>query len=428
MEKWSEHTGIPLTYELHTNEMTYAKLNVELILGTGAYDAIPIEAAWACEWSPYLWDIYELADEFDPGGRASFVADVEQNYSAILRQISNREGKIVGVPICTYQDNMWIRQDAFDDPTEQANFLAEYGYELKVPTEWEELYDQGEFFTRKKGELFKGEPLPFDLYGIMLEGKSEVNDDISAEIWGRGGHWFDIIRDEQGRAIEYVITEENRRVVREALASEKKQLQWASSLCLNNYYPELIPTWNEGKCIIWPHEYSTLMAWGSEVLDNVPGAKLSFHPGIGGTGLYVGHYPPGVPKDSQNPEAAYWLMRYFASEEAQREMFENGGPITRMDILRDPKYQTAEWATFCGPYGKSLDDIFTNYQTAEVVNDYIWFNTTAGGKMYEMTIVECHDAMTGRKTIEEAADDILRQMIELETKFGDMPIRSEIEL
>ncbi len=36
MKRFSEHTGIPLTYELHTNEMTYAKLNVELILEMGS--------------------------------------------------------------------------------------------------------------------------------------------------------------------------------------------------------------------------------------------------------------------------------------------------------------------------------------------------------------------------------------------------------
>jgi multiple sugar transport system substrate-binding protein len=427
MKKFSEHTGIPLTYELHTNEMTYAKLNVELILGTGAYDVIPVEAAWACEWSPYLWDIYELADKFDPEGRAALAADVEQNYSAIIRQISDTAGKVVGVPICTYQDAMWFRQDAFDDPTEKANFKKRYGYELKPPTTWKELFDQGEFFTRKKGELFKGKPLEWDLYGLNVEGKSEINDDISAEIWGRGGHWFNIIRDKQGKPIEFVITEENRRVIKEALASEKKQLQWASPICLTSYYPDLVPLWNEGRVIVWPHEYTTLMGWAAEVLDNIPGAKLGFSPGINGTGLYVGHYPPAVPKSSKNPEAAYWLMRYFASYEAQKEMFEKNGPITRMDILRDPKYQTAKWARFCGPYAKVIDDILTNYQTAEVTNDYIWFNTAAGCKMYEMTIVECHDAMTGRKSIEKTANDILKQMMALQKKFGKIPIRSEIE-
>ena len=120
-------------------------------------------------------------------------------------------------------------------------------------------------------------------------------------------------------------------------------------------------------------------------------------------------------------------MRYVASYEVQKELFEKKCPITRKDILRDPKYQTAKWASFVGPYAKAMDDVLTNHQTAEVVNDYIWFNTAAGGKMYEMTIVECHDAMTGRKTIEKTANDILKQMMAMQIKYGKIPIRSEIE-
>ena len=426
MKRFSEHTGIPLTVELHTNEMTYAKLNVELILGTGAYDVIPVEAAWTVEWSPYLWDLYELADKFDPEGRAGLVADVNQNYSAIIREISDTTGKVVGVPFCTYQDLLWFRQDVFDDPTEKENFKKKYGYELKPPTTWKEIYDQGEFFTRKKGELFMGKPLKWDLYGLNVEGKTEINDDISAEIWGRGGNWFDIIRDKQGKPIEFVITEENKRVIKEALASEKKQLQWASPIALTSHWADLTPLWNQGRVIIWPHGYSVIASWGSEVEDNVPGAKMGLSAGLG-TALYPGHYPPAVPKGSKNPEAAYWLMRYFASYEVQKELFEKKCPITRKDILRDPKYQTAKWANFVGPYAKAMDDVLTNHQTAEVVNDYIWFNTAAGGKMYEMTIVECHDAMTGRKTIEKTANDILKQMMAMQIKYGKIPIRSEIE-
>ena len=428
MKEWAEYTGIPVTYEIHTNEMTYAKLNVELVLGTGAYDLVPVEAAFMCEWAPYLWPLYELADEFDPGGRASMAIDLEQHYSAILREGSDRDGTIYGCPLTTYQDAMWLRLDAFEDATEQADFSARYGYALKPPTEWEELYDQGEFFTRKKGELFKGKPLPWDLYGLNVEGKSEINDDISAEIWGRDGHWFDIVRDHEGKAIEYVVTEANRQVLREALTSEKMQLQWASPICVTSYWNDLVPLWREGRVIIWPHQYIHFTGWGREVEGIIPGAKMGLARGINGTGLYTGHYPAAISVGSKNPEGSYWLVKYLNSFEAQTAMFEDNNAVTRMDILRNPKYQTPEWAGFQGPYALALDDIFTNVQTWDVVNDYIWFNSTAGGKMYEMTIVETHEAMTGRKTIEQATDDILRQFIELETKFGDMPMRSEIEL
>ena len=441
VNKWAEHTKIPMTYELVTFSLVYPKLNLELIAGTGAYDMIPVEASYSCEWSPYLWDIYEMADEFDPGGRAALAADVAQIYPAILRQTSDRAGRLCGIPFFTYQQALWLRQDVYDDPTEQANFLAECGYELAPPTTYDELYAQEEFFTREKGELLKGEPLEWDLYGCAIGGRVEINDDTSADIWGRGGHWFDIIRDEQGNAIEYVVTKENKEVIGEALTSMKKQFQWASPGCLTGYWNDFVPAFIKGRHIIMPHNYACHLPWASGIFDEVPGAEIGLYQGVGvgGTGIYCGNFFQGFPKGSKNPEAAYWLMRYIASYAAQKEMVEAGNSGTRMDILRDPKYATGitmvpeyggvichDQSGTVGALAAILDGTLTNNQTAEVVNDYIWFNSSAGGKMYEMTMILCHEAVAGIRPIDETVDEIVRQMIDLETKFGDIPIREEL--
>ena len=63
-----------------------------------------------------------------------------------------------------------------ENPTEQENFKAKYGYELpSPPVTTDEVHDVAEFFTRKKGELLCGEPLTDDLYGITLMGKRHVS-------------------------------------------------------------------------------------------------------------------------------------------------------------------------------------------------------------------------------------------------------------
>lgn len=115
-----------------------------------------------------------------------------------------------------------------------------------------------------------------------------------------------------------------------------------------------------------------------------------------------------------------------------------GNSGTRLDILRDPKYATGitlvpeyggvichDQSGAVGALAAILNETLTNHQTAEVVNDYIWFNTSAGGKMYEMTMILCHEAVAGTRTIDDTADEIVRQMIDLQTKFGDLPIREE---
>ena len=437
--KWAAHTGIPMTYEIVTFSVVYPKLNLELIAGTAAYDMIPVEAAYTCEWSRYLWDIYEMADEFDPGGRAALAVEIEQNYPAIIRQTSDRAGKLCGVPFFTYQRALWLRQDAYDHPSEQANFKAKYGYELVPPTTYDELYDQEEFFTRERGELFKDEPLEWDLFGCAIQGRVEVNDDISSEIWGRGGHWFDIVRDKEGNALEYVVTKENKKVIAEALASLKKQSQWASPLCLTGYWNETIPEWVQGRYIIMPHQYMPLFPWAAGIYDVIPGAEIGLYPGIGGTGTYVGNFYEAFPRDSKNPEAMYWLLRYISSYGANKEMIEAGNPGTRMDILREPQYKTGmtlvpeydgvvchDASGVVGARAAIFDVLFTKYQTAEVCDDYIWFNTTAGGKMYEMTMILCHEAVADLRPVDETRDEIVRQMIKLQTKYGDLPISEEL--
>ena len=63
MKAFSEKTGVPVTYEALIMTSIYPKLNVELLGGTGAYDAIIVEASTTNEWAMYLWPLKELGQE-----------------------------------------------------------------------------------------------------------------------------------------------------------------------------------------------------------------------------------------------------------------------------------------------------------------------------------------------------------------------------
>jgi len=47
-----------------------------------------------------------------------------------------------------------IRKDLLEDPSEQAAFLAKFGYPLAFPKTWDEYRDQAEFFTRPDRNLY----------------------------------------------------------------------------------------------------------------------------------------------------------------------------------------------------------------------------------------------------------------------------------
>jgi len=45
-------------------------------------------------------------------------------------------------------------------------------------------------------------------------------------------------------------------------------------------------------------------------------------------------------------------------------------------------------------------------------------------RIYEVQIILCHEAMTG-KSIDETVKEMTKQTIELQKKFGTLPIREE---
>ncbi|MCK4784373.1 MAG: extracellular solute-binding protein, partial [Desulfobacteraceae bacterium] len=425
IEAFAEKTGVPVTYEMLSFEIMYSKFNLELVSDTGAYDIIYVETNATNEWARYLWTVDDLAELYDPNGVAGLHKSLEGHDASMLRCASDRDGNLKGIPYYTFNMFQYIRQDVFDDPTEQANFKAKYGYELAPATTWDQLYDQGEFFTRKEGDLLKGEVLEHDTYGVaLMGGKFQTNDEISSWIWGMGGRWARLIRDDAGNPIEYVITKKDTEILREALGNYLSLMKFASPGCKAANWDFVSPQLAEGFAMIAPTLFAPLDQWCATMEDIIPGAEYKMYQCIGNKG-YHGNFFQCIPLDARNPEAAYWLMRYVGSPEFQRDAGEEGWSSVRRDIYQDPKYEAEEWRTLIGMRARTLLDAWDNYHTAEDINDYVHFTSVAAFKIYEQQILQCHEAVTGLRSIDESVDYILDTHVELQTKFGALPIRVE---
>ena len=151
IEKFSKKTGIKVTHESHVFASLYSKEIVELQGKTGAYDLVVTETSWTNEWEDYLYPLYELAEKYDPKGVEQLKKDLEGHDKGLLRMCSTADGTLMGIPYYTYTMMTIYRQDLIDDPTEKANFKKKYGYDLAPVETWEQVRDQSEFFTRKKG-------------------------------------------------------------------------------------------------------------------------------------------------------------------------------------------------------------------------------------------------------------------------------------
>lgn len=426
LDQFSAKTGVPIKYEEMIMSVLYPRVNVELVSGSGAYDIICIEASSTNEWAPYLYSFQELAKKYDPLGVAGLDEDMKGIHPAIYRCCCDKEGGLFGLPYYTYQQATFYRKDVFEDPTEKADFKAKYGYELAPAETWDQVYDHGEFFTRKKGELLKGEPLEQDVFGLtQMAGRYEINDEISVRIWSKGGNWVTIERDEEGNAVSYVITKEDKETLREVLTEYQECLQWCSPGCLTGFWDYCTAQMAAGLAMEDPHLYLPLDQWAFTIEDAIPGAVIAFAPSPGpvrGQG-YIGTFNNGIVRITKNPEACYWLCRYLSSYEVQKELIEGGWSGIRMDVYEDPMYEKPEWDKLIGIRGRMLKQVWDMMEP--YVNDIIHFNSDAMGKIYEQQIIICHEAATGITTIDEGVRKMTDTTLELQRKFGTLPIREE---
>jgi multiple sugar transport system substrate-binding protein len=425
IEAFTKKTGVKVNVERVASPVVYSKENVELMGGTGYYDVVYVETSWTTEWSAYLYKLEELAKKYDPDGVEGFRKDIANQSPSILI-CGQAYGDQMVLPFYTYHMGMFIRQDVYDDPTEKANFKAKYGYELKAPTTDKELYDQGEFFTRNKGDMLKGKPLEHELYGLaMMAGAYQINDEISCRMWGKGADYATVVRDAGGKLKEFVITNKDKDALKETFTQYKNELKWASPGCLTANFDFVVAQQGGGLAIIQPHQFSNCFAWTASIVkEKVPDGKLGIYPTIGKQ-PYTGAWSEGVAKASKNPEAAYWLVRYLASYECQMAVMKEGGQLsTRMDVLKDPFWRTPENEY---PFAILCDYLVDSWKyQAKYVPNYWYFNTKAGGKVYEMQMNVFHKPMAGEETIDQAVEEVVSKTLDLTSKFDKtVPIREE---
>jgi len=426
IEEFTTKTGVKVNVERVASPVVYSKLNVELVAGTGVYDLAYVETSWTNEWAEYLFDLRDLASQYDTV--EAFDADVV-NHSPVILACGQAQGRQMVLPFYTYHMGMFIRQDIFDDPTEQAAFKEKYGYDLKAATKFSELRDQAEFFTRKKGDLLKGQPLEQDLYGVAMQaGAYQINDEFSCYLWGKGADYVKVIKNDDGSLKEYVIDQETKSALVETMEEYIALTKFGSPGCLTANFDFVVTEQGEGRAVVQTTMFSNCFAWTAGIIkDSVPDAdaRIAVYPTLGNK-PYTGAWSFGVVKASKNPEAAYWLVRYLSSYECQEAVMKVGGQLTtRMDVLADPGWKSEENMY---PFGILVDYLLSNWTDQSYV-DFIknawYFNSTAAGKVYEMQMNVLAKPVSGELSVQAGIDELIRQTIDLTSKFDKVPIREE---
>lgn len=370
------------------NSQLYNKQVIEMVGQTGAYDVVTLNNAEYAEFAENGF-ILPMTD---------FLADkqaiVDDIHPTLANMTIRYKDQLWGLPYYTYSSGMFYRADLWEDAGEQAAFKAKYGYDLAAPTSWDQHRDMAEFFTRKAGETLKGEVLAKDFYGIgLMAGRfPDIQDELSAPLWGMGSDWLD----DEGR----VPVDD----VEKVLDGYLELLSFAPAAALTVTYDGVMNQMRDGQ-IAMTHNFF-LDQWPNAVKteQSVPGAKMVAAEAPGKMS-YVGGFLLATSSSSANPEMAMKFIAFIGGPEAQAKFASYGGATTLTSILTDPKFASPELRATNGQYAV-LAQVFESMDgfTSNLVS------SPFGAKIYNTMHVPLQSAAAGQMTARQAAEALAAEV------------------
>jgi len=311
LPEFTEKTGIEVEFEVMGYGEMHPKLVPSLTASKGSYDFMPVDFYWVGEFDKAGW-MMSLDDMI---AKDSFDTSV---YFDSLMDLTGRVGDTTYMlPFYNYAMGLTVRKDLINDSTNQSNFKARYGIDLKIPTEWNEYLNQVEFFTDKD----KG------FYGVVNQGGKA--DPIAMEwsnyLFARGGsfhdqNWNGLLNSKEALEAlnDYISMISNYG----PLGAESFSFDEAFNVAAQgNAYSYLTYNWFLGSYND-PDQSSVVN-------------KMALIP-VPGEGGLNGSWGWSIPTSSPNPEAAWEFLKWVESPDIAKRRAEMGGAATRKDVFDDP--------------------------------------------------------------------------------------------
>lgn len=157
-DQFEKDTGTSVTFVELPYDGLYNRLNSEFSSGSLSFDVAALDSIWLPTFAEALTPLDDM-----------FTDDVQSDLFPALVTEAQVDDTFVGMPVWTNSEILYYRTDLFEDPTQQANFKAEYGYDLTPPTTWEQYADIAKFFTQD----LDGDGQT-DVYGTDVKGAVET--------------------------------------------------------------------------------------------------------------------------------------------------------------------------------------------------------------------------------------------------------------
>ncbi len=394
---WKDLTGstvnvIEMSYlDMYSNQLQ------DHLTGGGSYDVLDVSPLWMQDFvnagaleplDPYIEKYMNPAD----------LEDYLPVYSS--------EGvmKIDGVTYGLFDDGdvfvLYYRKDLLEDPENQEEFKAEYGYDLAPPETRQQMFDAAEFFTNKYAP---------DLYGLAMQRlEGQAYSWFIGPFSGAGGQFFD--ENMQAQINSEIGVQTLTEMVQQNTVMPPGVEKWG--------FMEVLSSWMEGKVamiITWPPigrwsagygDTAKQMAW-------VPASNVQGQVGYmlqpGGRPTLAGGFNMAVSADSANKECAYLFVQWMTSPDVslQRVMlpFALRDPY-RISHFESPLYRSA-W-----PEAPEYLDKLQEATTGQ------WELGIPGSREYMEAIDNAVTASYAGKDPQEALDEAAERWNEITERLG----------
>lgn len=310
--EYETKTGVHITIAEFPYDDLFAKELVDLNAQTGAYDLIMLDDPWFARFATpdllaELTPLYQKRNQAGPD--ADFVAA-----SLALCKHPYETGRLYALPYVGNSQLFFYRKDLFDK------------YNLKEPQTWDEVLAAAKVIDERERT---GAPDGSRVYGYVMRaarGNSVVADFLPI-FWAFGAEMFD----ESGQPA--VNSPQGIRALKFMLELGKFAPPGYASFNATEVSAHLLQG-TAAMSINWP---AWISAFSDPAKSKVAG-KMAFTtlPGAQGTGrAEIGNWLVGIPKGTQNQEAAFDFLLWVSASEQMKKSALAGNPPTRRSVFSD---------------------------------------------------------------------------------------------
>ena len=265
----------------------YSKFVAEMAAEGSSYDVVIADAVWLSAFDPFAVPITDL-----------FTGDVVSDLFPAQVGDAKSGDDYKFMPVWANAEVLFYQKSLFEDPKEQADFKAKYGYDLKVPSTWQEYIDVAKFFTRDTD----GDGT-IDLYGTDVKGVYPEEWEAMVFQAGADGVVFDsagnLIIDNQAH-IDALDFYRNLHCEYDVTPQNTNEIDW-------NLSQQMFQDGKLAMELFWGHGYRQIPA-NAVVAGNVGVAPMIG--GAGGIGAVPGPWYSLIPTTSKNADTAKAFIKY----------------------------------------------------------------------------------------------------------------------